>query len=263
MTRTRRSSNSAQVTTRSQDLSKLSSEVLKLRLQSLNLPITGSKAQLLARLKRTSTGKASQSQRRPGRPQRTRHTASKTATQQPSTAAGDVVATHGRRLSIPADNAFSDRASLSSVEDILQSETEEDLFPPDHRDTLSPAQRSAIEDIVSRSVHSALDAVRTNSAFRPTPSSQPLAASGMASPLGLSMPVDHNMEDKILRGEYVDLALLLPYNLYQSQAPEIQLRLDDSSSGPLGSPVTMVRKRKPVIDSFQKWLEAYLACWPL
>ena len=105
MTRTRRSSNSAQVTTRSEDLSKLSSKVLKLRLQSLNLPITGSKAQLLAQLKRTSTGKASQSQRRPGRPQRTRHTASKTATQQPSTAADEVDATHGRRLTNPADSA--------------------------------------------------------------------------------------------------------------------------------------------------------------
>ena len=51
------------------------------------------------------------------------------------------------------------------------------------------------------------------------------------------------MEDEILLGEYVDLAFLLPDNLYHSQAPEIQLRLDDSSSGPLGSPVTMVRKK--------------------
>lgn len=262
MARSRRSSNTARVATRSEDLSKLSSEVLKLRLQSLNLPITGSKVQLLARLKRASTGKGSQSKRRPGRPQRTRHTANKTSTQQPSTTASEIDATQGRRLSIPEDSALSDRASLSSIEDMLQSDTEEDLFHTNHstdqRDALSPAQRSAIEDIVSRSVHSALDAVRTNSAFSPTPSSQTLAASGMASPLGLSRPVDRNMEDKILRGEYVDLALLLPDNLYQSQAPEIQLRLDDSSSGPLGSPVTMVRKRKPVIDSFQKWLEAYM-----
>ena len=150
--------------------------------------------------------------------------------------------------------------SLSSIEDMLQSDAEEDLFhtnqSTDQRDALSPAQRSAIADIDSQSVQSALQAVRTNSAFSPTPSSQTLAPSGMASPLGLSRPVDRNMEDKILRGEYVDLALLLPDNLYQSQAPEIQLRLDDSSSGPLGSSVSMVRKRKPVIDSFQKWLEA-------
>lgn len=66
------------------------------------------------------------------------------------------------------------------------------------------------------------------------------------------------MEDKILQGECVDLALLLPDNMYQSQAPEIQLHLDDSSSGPIGSPVTMARKRNPIIDSFQKWLEAYM-----
>ena len=86
---------------------------------------------------------------------------------------------------------------------MLQSDAEEDLFPSNQsnapRDALSPAQRSAIQDIASQSVHSALQAVRTNSAFSPTPSSQNLAASGLASPLGLSRPVDRNMEDKILR----------------------------------------------------------------
>ena len=260
MARPRRSSNTARIAPRGEDLSKLSSEVLKLRLQALNLPITGSKVQLLARLKRALTGKATQSKRRPGRPQRTRPPGNKTPTEQPSAAASGN--NHGRRLSMPEDSALSDRASLSSIEDMLESDAEEDLFPTsqstDQRDALSPAQRSAIQDIVSQSVQSALDAVRTNSAFSPTQSSQPLAASGMASPLGLSRPVDRNMEDKILRGEYVDLALLLPDNLYQSQAPDIQLRLDDSSAGPMGSPVTTVRKRKPVIDSFQKWLEAYM-----
>ena len=260
MARPRRSSNTARIAPRGEDLSKLSSEVLKLRLQALNLPITGSKVQLLAQLKRALTGKATQSKRRPGRPQRTRPPGNKTPTEQPSAAASGN--NHGRRLSMPEDSALSDRASLSSIEDMLESDAEEDLFPTsqstDQRDALSSAQRSAIQDIVSQSVQSALDAVRTNSAFSPTQSSQPLAASGMASPLGLSRPVDRNMEDKILRGEYVDLALLLPDNLYQSQAPDIQLRLDDSSAGPMGSPVTMVRKRKPVIDSFQKWLEAYM-----
>ena len=48
-------------------------------------------------------------------------------------------------------------------------------------------------------------------------------------PLGLSRPVDRSLEDKILRGEYIDFALLLPDNLYQSQNPEIQLCLDDAS----------------------------------
>ena len=81
----------------------------------------------------------------------------------------------------------------------------------------------------------------------------------MASPLGLSRPLDKSLEGKIRRGEYIDFASLLPDNLYQSQTPEIQLRLDDSSSGPMGSPATMARKKKPVIDTFQKWLHAYMA----
>ena len=41
-----------------------------------------------------------------------------------------------------------------------------------------------------------------------------------------------------------------------SQTHEIQLYLDDSSSGLMGFLFTLVSKRKPVIDSFQKWLEA-------
>ena len=44
-----------------QDLSALSSEVLKLRLQALNFPITGSKGQLLNRLKRALPGKVATS----------------------------------------------------------------------------------------------------------------------------------------------------------------------------------------------------------
>ena len=107
MARPRHSLNPARVATRSEDLSKLSSEVLKLRLQSLNLPITGSKAQLLARPKQTLTGKASQSKRRPGRPQRTRPTANKTSTQQPSTSASGIDAVQGWRLGIPEDNTLS------------------------------------------------------------------------------------------------------------------------------------------------------------
>ena len=162
-----------------------------------------------------------------------------------ATAAGEISATQSQQPSIPEDSALSKRASLSSVEDMLQSDAEEDLFHTDQcgnqQDALSPAQRSAIGDIVSQSMHSALHAVRANSAFNLTPN-QTLTASGMASALGLSRPVDQNMEDKILRGEYIDPALLLPDNLYQSQTPEIQLHLDNSSSGPMGSLVAKVRK---------------------
>ena len=48
-----------------EDLSKLSSEVLKLRLQALNLPVTGSKGHLLNRLKRATQGNAVAPRRKP------------------------------------------------------------------------------------------------------------------------------------------------------------------------------------------------------
>ena len=48
-----------------EDLSKLSSEVLKLRLQALSLPITGSKKHLLSRLKRATQVNAAVPRRKP------------------------------------------------------------------------------------------------------------------------------------------------------------------------------------------------------
>ena len=130
----------------------------------------------------------------------------------------------------------------------------------------SQTQRAAIEAIVTDSVRSAIITLQTSpAAHLPSPAAQLPSASpqslftpGMASPLGLSRPVDKTLKDKILRGEYTDFALLLPDTLYQSQTPEIHLRLDDSSLGPMGSPVTMVRKKKPVIDTFPKWFDAFM-----
>ena len=117
---------------------------------------------------------------------------------------------------------------------------------------------------MSRSVHTALIAFTTPaSALNPLASNQPSYTPDTASPVGLPIPVDRCLEDKIFSGEYVDFALLLPENLYQSQTPEIHLRMDDSSSGPKGSPVTMVRKKKPVTDTFQKWLDAYIVYMPV
>ena len=164
------------------------------------------------------------------------------------------------------DNALSDRASLSSIEDMIESDPEPDESNFQRNTGFSQTQRAAIEAIVTDSVRSAITTLQTSPAARlPSPAAQFPSASphslftpGMASPLGLSRPVDKTLEDKILRGEYIDFALLLPDTLYQSQTPEIQLRLDDSSSGPMGSPVTMVRKKKPVIDTFPKWLDAFM-----
>ena len=59
-----------------------------------------------------------------------------------------------------------------------------------------------------------------------------------------------------MRGEYIDFVLLLSDSLPRPQAPELKLRFDDLGSG-LFSRMTMVRKHKPVIDTFHKWLDAY------
>ena len=52
--------------------------------------------------------------------------------------------------------------------------------------------------------------------------------------------------------------LILPYSYLTICISSRKLHLDDSSSGPMGSPVTMVRNWRPVTDSFQKWLTAYM-----
>ena len=80
-----------------------------------------------------------------------------------------------------------------------------------------------------------------------------------ATPLGLHRPLEKSLEDKILRGEYINFCLLLPDFMYRSQAPALQLRYEDSSPGSQGSPLTLVRRKKPVIDTFQKWLDAFTA----
>ena len=134
---------------------------------------------------------------------------------------------------------------------MIESDPEPDESNFQQNTGFSQTQRAAIEAIVTDSVRSAITTLQNSpAAHLPSPAAQLPSASpqslftlGMASPLGLSRPVDKTLEDKILRGEYIDFALLLPDTLYQSQTPEIQLRLDDSSSGPMGSPVTMVRKK--------------------
>ena len=99
---------------------------------------------------------------------------------------------------------------------------------------------------------------------RSCPSTEPFLSppspqrQGAATPLGLHRPLDRNLEDKILRGEYVDFALLLPDSLSRPQVPKIQLCVDDSTPGST-SPVSMVRKEELVIDTFQKWLDVYTA----
>ena len=138
------------------------------------------------------------------------------------------------------DSALSDNSSPCSIEHMFgQDDPEEPVSPA--QQSLSPAQRKAIEAIVAESVSNALVAFRApESGHVSPPLDQRSCAPGMASHLGLTRPVDRHLEDKILRSEYVDLASLLLDNLSVPD-PQASVRL-----GSLGSPVTMLRKQEPV-----------------
>ena len=248
-----------------EDLSKLSTEVLRLRLQDLNLPITGSRSQLVRNL-RTALGSNATAANDTGRtndgrvkkPRSTRQRAQRTRPGKNRRVAEPVNPNSSTVEQLASDDEldqFSDAGS--SVEDVLNAP----VVPPAAEDQLfTPAQLSAIQDTVSSSISAALSKL-------PQSGTQPLdlASSGtrnrhtsnVATPLGLNRPLDKTLEDKILRGEYVDFALLLPDILYRPQSPDIQLRFEDSSPGSPGSPLTLVRKKKPVVDTFHKWLDAF------
>ena len=105
------------------------------------------------------------------------------------------------------DSAQLDNASSCSIEDMFgQDDPEEPVSPA--QQSLSPAQRTTIEAIVTESMSNALVAfcAPENGHVLP-PLDQRSRAPGMASPLGLTRPVDRHLEDKILHSEYVDLAL--------------------------------------------------------
>ena len=250
---------------RQENLASLSTEVLRLRLQAANLPITGSKAEMISRLKAAN-------QKRPSQPPSSGRVQKRTARSTKATG------TRPRRAD-PAnaarvlDDASDKSSSVGSVDDFEEDEADLASFelpapqraPTDSQPGLfTDAQMAAIQDTVRLSLEQAMNSrscPSTEPFSRPpppitlTPSPQ---RQGAATPLGLHRPLDRNLEDKILRGEYVDFALLLPDSLSRPQVPEIQLRVDDSTPGS-ASPVSMVRKRKPVIDTFQKWLDAYTA----
>ena len=247
------------------DIQQLSSEVLRLRLQQLNLPITGSRTRLIERL-RSATAPQAASQGRPLGRRSAGRVAKPKSTKRGKTR--KTQASHGTSqphdVDVSASDEEPDSTSVagSSVEEMLCAQTEdiEDQQPGDI--LFSPAQMSVIQETVSSSVREAMLAfhhqdVSPRSIAEPrTPSP---CLSNVATPLGLNCPLDKTIEDKILRGEYIDFSLLLPDNIYRSQSPALQIRYEDSSPGSQGSPLTLVKRKKPVIDSFHKWLDAFTA----
>ena len=248
--------------TRIDDFKTLSSEVLRVRLQNLNLPITGSRARMLERLRLATNSAPAVVQRLPsgrphnGRVHKNKNKPSSNVRVRPRPQ--PIVITEQADV----DTHSSDEDERSDVDSAVD-ELFEDVEAQILQDAVfSPAQMSAIQETMSTSVNEALRVFNNHEAQARfsddlrTPSPRSL---NTATPLGLHRPLEKTLEDKILRGEYIDFCLLLPDFMYRSQAPALQLRYEDSSPGSQGSPLTLVRRKKPVIDTFQKWLDAFTA----
>ena len=255
MARPRASKRSAAVN----QLSSLSSEVLRLRLQALNLSVRGSRQQLITRLKSALKSQATRAgcamPVRPGRSSRRKD--------KPNAASASVQPSdqNSEHASDSDGNSSSMEDDSPSLDDLLSLQ-DSSALPPAVSSAPSPAdapfsdgQLRVLQQTVQAAVQNAR--IQQENANVPHYTSPPIRNTGMASPLGLQRPLDRSLEEKILRGEYVDFALLLPDSLTHPQAPTLQFRLEDSSPGSAGTPITMVRKKKPVIDSFHKWVDAF------
>ena len=132
--------------------------------------------------------------------------------------------------------------TYSDLNDPLVEDFEETT--PNTRNSFTPAQLATIESTVQYSVDRVLQSfsISANLPFMgatpPYSGTQPRRA-GTATPLGLLRLLETSLEDKILRGEFIDFTLLLPDSLTQPQVPELQLRLDDLSPGSLPSSLSM------------------------
>lgn len=241
----------------------MQTDLKSLRLQHLNLAITGSRARLIERLRLATTPAATVEKSRPrGRPatgrvrkanvqntRRPRPRPAPSSTSEPTPPNGGEIQSSDEEQISDAD---------SEMEALL-----DDPEPSQPGDAVfTPAQMSAIQETVASSVHEAMRVLQDREA-QPwrhddlrTPSPR---ISNVATPLGLNRPLDKSLEDRILRGEYVDFTLLLPDSIYRSQSPALQLRYEESSPGSQGSPLTLVKRKKPVIDSFPRWLDAFTA----
>ena len=186
---------------RKQDnLSSLSTEVLRLRLQALNLPITGSKADLVSRLQAVQHPRAAP-RTKPGRVQKrsARQRKDRPAESQPAVA-----------VAVDFDGDASEVSSGSSVADLddlldfPQSGSRADQETSPSSQPFTETQMAAIQDTVRSSLEQALQSFPFQPTYltnaTPATSNLPQRRPGAATPLGLTRPLDKSLTDKVLRG---------------------------------------------------------------
>ena len=238
--------------TRTANFKNLSSEVLRLRLQSFNLPITGSRASLVERLRLATNSAAA------AIPGHSRGHAQNGRVHKEKPLTSNAHIRPHSQPNVPTEQA-ADTETRSSDED-EQSDMDsavEELFEDFEQQVpkdavFSPTQMLAIQETVLTSVNKALWVFNNHEAQASFPNDLCTPGPRMpntSTPLGLHCPLEKRLEDKILCREYIDFCLLLPDFMHRSQAPALQLRYEDSSPGSQGSPLALVRRKKPVTDT--------------
>ena len=206
----------------STDLSKLSSEVLRLRLQQMNLPVMGNHARLVERL-RSANGThqlsaTMRNKRADGRVAKRSSTSSKRSQQAAQSLNRQSTTSYLDSEPHDLDQVLDlfpkeEESATSHLLVDLNAEPMESMESSDAVFTL--AQLAAMQDTVSLTVQAEFQSLPHN-AFFSTPSPR---VSSVVPPNALNRPLDKTLEDKILRDEYVDFSLLLPETLYQTQSP--------------------------------------------
>ena len=242
------------------DLASLSTKVLYLCLQALNLLITGGKVTLIPRLDLAIGTKQprSTSNSQAGRAQTKRLAPRSRPVRATLTAASAESSTKQANLENPGDDSSS-VTSGGDIDEIMEEFSLDDSPDPVQVGPFTAAQLPAIQDTVRSSLDQSLQSFpwslrhdQQPGTFNTTSQARISFSCGSRPTAGAEFT-----RFTILRGEYIDYSLLLPNSLAWPQVPDIQLWIHDSIPG--SSPVTMVRKRKPVIDSFHKWLDAFTA----
>ena len=231
---------------RKQDnLSSLSTEVLRLRLQALNLPITGSKADLVSRLQAVQHPRAAP-RTKPGRVQKrsARQRKDRPAESQPAVA-----------VAVDFDGDASEVSSGSSVADLddlldfPQSGSRADQETSPSSQPFTETQMAAIQDTVRSSLEQALQSFPFQPTYltnaTPATSNLPQRRPGAATPLGLTRPLDKSLTDKVLRARTTAKATA-PVPTRPARSPRVDPSAS-ASTGRLGVPPVLARSRTSAV----------------
>ena len=196
------------------DFASLSTEVLRLRLQAPSLPITGGKAALISRLNLATKQPRAILTQQAGCA-RTKRLAQKSQPVRATSNAPGESRHEQANLGDPVDHSSS-LASGGDLDELMEDFSLDES--PDPAPTglfTDPLPLAAIHDTVRSSLDQALQSFPWTLGHDTQPNTfiNTNRRLGSAAPVGLNRPLEPHLQDKILRGEYIDFSLLLPDSL--------------------------------------------------